>query len=93
MSNPYLHPDRLPPVPSGKGAKFHKSWFESIVARIEHTKPLGEGQSDYSSKGTGPIECRLRPGGDGVDILFNAKVATLNVCSNGAPSTITVFTK
>lgn len=88
----YSHPNRLPPVPEGKGAKFYKSWFQSVVARIEHTKPLGEGQMDYSSPATGPIECRLRAQ-DGVEIVFKGNVVTLNVCSNGQPSTITVYTR
>lgn len=92
MSNSYSHPDRLPPVPAGKGAKFHKSWFENVVARIEQLKPLGEGQGDYSSKATGPIECRLKEQ-DGVEIIFNAKTQLLNVCSNGQPATIAVYVK
>lgn len=88
----YSHPDRLLPVPRGKGAKFYKSWFESVIARIEHTKPLGEGQTDYSTPSTGPIECRLRPE-DGVEIVFKGNVVTLNVCSNGQPSIITVYAR
>lgn len=88
----YSHPNRLPPVPEGKGAKFYKSWFESVVARIEHIKPLGEGQTDYSSPATGPIECRLKSE-DGVEIIFNGRTEVLNVCSNGQPATITVYVK
>ena len=89
-NSPYQHPDRLPPVPEGKGAKFHKSWFESVIARIEHTKPLGEGQANYGQRALGPIDCRLKDS-DGVEIVFNAQRYTLNVCSNGSPSTIVVF--
>lgn len=86
----YSHPQRLPPVPEGKGAKFHKSWFESVIARVENIKPMGEGQADYGSAAIGPIECRIKSE-DRVEIVFKAKQHTLNVCSNGTPSTITVF--
>jgi|694.fasta_scaffold73379_3 hypothetical protein len=86
----YSHPQRLPPVPEGKGAKFHKSWFERVIARIENIKPVGEGQADYGSEASGPIECRIKSE-DGVEIIFKGQEYTVNVCNNGEISQIKLY--
>lgn len=86
----YSHPNRLPPVPEGKGAKFYKSWFESIIARIENIKPLGQGQADYSSEATGPIQCRIKSE-DGVEISWKGQEYIINICNQGTISQIKVY--
>lgn len=94
MSSYYTHPERLPQIERGQdgGVAFHVSWFENVIKRIEHTKPVAVGQSNNVQIGPTPIiQVVERPEGDGREIRFNAVTAVLNVCSNGTPGTITVF--
>lgn len=92
----YNHPERLPEIRrngENGGVAFHVSWFENVVKRIEHIKPVAVGQDNNTqAPGTAPIiEVVERPQGDGREIRFNATTATLNVCSNGNPDTITIL--
>ena len=59
-----------------------KSFFNKLIRRIEATKPLaGEGIT-------------ITEKDNGFEVSFGAvNVVTLNVCSNGTPSTITVLAK
>jgi hypothetical protein len=93
MSNYYNHPDRLPQIKRGKsgGAKFHLSWFENVVKRVEHIKPVAVGQDNNTQTGTPLIKVTDRPNGDGREITLNVATASLNVCSNGVPDSIVIL--
>lgn len=54
-------------------------FFNSLIRRIECTKPLAGSNISIAEKP------------DGVEIALNASTITLNVCSNGTPSTIVVY--
>jgi hypothetical protein len=54
-------------------------FFNSIIRRIECTKPLAGKNISIAEKP------------DGIQIILNANVVTLNVCSNGTPSTLVVL--
>jgi hypothetical protein len=96
MNNYYTHPQRLPPIKRGKnnGVAFHVSWFENVIKRIEHIKPVSVGMDNNTQQpNTTPlIEVFERPQGDGREIRFNAVTVALNVCSNGTPAEIVVLT-
>ena len=54
-------------------------FFNSLISRIECTKPLaGDGLTIIDKP-------------DGVEISVEMNKITLNVCSNGTPDTITVY--
>lgn len=54
-------------------------FFNSLINRIECTKPIPGGN----------ISIQQQP--DGIQVNFSGNVVTLNVCSNGTPSTLAVF--
>jgi hypothetical protein len=59
-----------------------KSFFNKLIRRIECTKPLAGSGITISEKE------------NGFEVSFGeVNVVTLNVCSNGTPSTITVLAK
>jgi hypothetical protein len=91
----YNHPERLDPIIRGGdgGIALAASWFENIVKRIEHIKPVAVGQSNGIQTGNDApvIEVVDREGGDGREIRLNVTKVTLNVCSNGVPATINVL--
>jgi len=65
-----------------------KSFFNKLIRRIECTKPLaGSGIAIKEQENGFEISSKLGAGGDGFTEI------TLNVCSNGTPSTITVLGK
>ena len=69
----------LAEIPSGK-IKMGKSFFENMRNRVETIRPVA---GDYIK-----VE---EEKGYGLKISGNFNVVTLNVCSNGAPTTIVVF--
>ena len=92
----YKHPDRLPEIEKGEdgGVAFALSWFENVVKRIEHIKPVAVGQSNNLQGNPAPIiYVKDREQGDGREIGLNGEFKTLNVCSNGVPATIQVLVK
>jgi len=71
---------QLPEKPLKLGANF----FRELVRRIETIVPVdGDGIKVIKPDGSAP----------GLKITLDAETITLNVCSNGTPSTIEVFTK
>ena len=58
-------------------------FFNSLINRIECTKPLG---------GEG-ITVTQEADGSGFTIKIGGQPLTLNVCSNGVPATIQVYVK
>lgn len=58
-------------------------FFNSLINRIECTKPLG---------GEG-ITVTQEADGSGFTIKLGGEIVTLNVCSNGVPATIDVYVK
>lgn len=92
----YNHPDRLPEIKRGDGGgvAFHVSFFENLVKRIEHIKPVAIGQSNNVQGNPTPIiYVKSRDDGDGREVGINAEYRTLNVCSNGTPSTLEVLVR
>lgn len=88
----YFHPQKLDAIPGGN-VKFPKKWFEKVVKRIEHIKPVQEG-GDNSSQNTNPlISCTPKAAGDGTEIKFNGSIVTLTVCVDGSPATLKVLTE
>lgn len=70
----------LSEIPSGK-IKMGKSFFENMRNRIETIRPeAGSHIKIENNKGYG------------VKISGNFNVVTLNVCSNGVPAELAVFT-
>jgi hypothetical protein len=91
--NYYFHPQRLDRIPSGS-VKFPKAWFENVIKRIEHTKPVPEGGDTSASPNRKPlIQCKLLPQGDGTEIVFNGDEVTLTVCVDGAPKELKFLTR
>lgn len=86
----YFHPQRLGPIPGGS-VKFPKKWFEKVVKRIEHTKPVQEGGGN--SPVVPLISCTQLAGGDGTEVKFNGDVVILTVCVDGSPATLRVLTE
>jgi hypothetical protein len=65
-----------------------KSFFNKLIRRIECTKPIaGSGITIKEQENGFEISGGIGGGGDGFSEV------TLNVCLNGAPSTITVLAK
>ena len=62
-----------------KNLKLSGGHFRRVVRRIECTVPL----AGYSIK--------TEETDDGIKLHLDAERVTLNVCSNGTPSTITVY--
>lgn len=62
-------------------------FFNSLIRRIECTKPLAGSGITISEK---PDGIQINASATGVDGYSDV---TLNVCSNGVPSTITVLAK
>lgn len=70
-----------PPLQELKGkSRLALGFFNSLINRIECTKPLA---------GRNLVVDQQNP--DGIVLSVNANVVTLNVCSNGTPSTLAVF--
>ena len=74
---------QLPEKPLALGANF----FREVVRRIETIVP--------TESETAVIKVRKPKDGasPGLEIHFAAKEVTLNVCSNGTPSTLTIYAK
>lgn len=70
----------LDEIPSGK-IKMGKSFFENMRNRVETIRPEA---GDYIK-----VE---KEKGYGLKISGNFNVVTLNVCSNGVPAELVVFT-
>jgi len=71
----------LDEIPSGK-IKMGKKFFENLRNRVETIKPVaGDNIKIENEKGYG------------LKISGNFTVVTLNVCSNGTPAELAVFTK
>jgi hypothetical protein len=69
-----------PPLRELKGrSRLALGFFNSLINRIECTKPL-PGNNVF-----------VRQYPDGIQVNVSANVVTLNVCSNGTPSTLAVF--
>ena len=62
-------------------------FFNSIIRRIECTKPIAGSNITIQEKSDGIV---INSTGGGGEISGN--LVTLNVCSNGIPSTIQVYT-
>jgi len=70
-----------PPLQELNGkSRLALGFFNSLINRIECTKPLA---------GRNLVVDQQNP--DGIVLSVNANVVTLNVCSNGTPSTLAVF--
>jgi len=65
-----------------------KSFFNKLIRRIECTKPIAGSGITIKEQENG---FEISGGGIGGDGEYSA--ITLNVCSNGTPSTITVLGK
>lgn len=72
---------QLDEIPRGK-IKMGKSFFENMRNRVETIRPVA---GDYIK-----VE---EEKGYGLKISGDFDVATLNVCSNGAPATLVVLTE
>jgi hypothetical protein len=71
---------REPPLKELAGnSRLALGFFNSLIRRIECTKPLAGDKISLTDKS------------DGVEISIKMKTITLNVCSNGTPDTITVY--
>jgi hypothetical protein len=66
-----------------------KEFYNKLIRRIECTKPLAGSGIAISEKENG-IEVSISGVGGGI---AGYSAITLNVCSNGTPSTIIVFGK
>lgn len=64
-------------------------FFNSLIRRIECTKPLAGAGVTISEK---PDGIEISTSGSAVDVA-GYKAVTLNVCSNGTPTTIVVLGK
>lgn len=91
----YNYPDRLPQVVRGGngGVGFSVSFFENLVKRIEHIKPVAVGQSGNVQIDEPIIKVTPREEGDGREIDINAQFVTFTVCSNGMPYSIDILCK
>jgi len=67
-----------------------KSFFNKLIRRIECTKPLAGDGITISEKENG---FEISGGSIGAGSFAGYSAITLNVCSNGTPSTIVVFGK
>jgi hypothetical protein len=68
-----------------------KEFFNKLIRRIECTKPLAGSGITISEKENG-FEISGGGGGDGTSVS-GYSATTLNVCSNGIPAQILVFSK
>lgn len=73
--------------------KFPKKWFEKVIKRIEHIKPVPEGGQSTANQKPPLISVTPLTGGDGTEIKFNGNIVTLTVCIDGSPGTLRVLTQ
>ena len=71
-----------PPLQELKGkSRLALGFFNSLIRRIECTKPLAGNNITIKQEDDGIV----------INSVFTPNVVTLNVCSNGVPTTILVY--
>lgn len=69
--------------PLAGASRLALGFFNSLINRIESIKPV---------KGTGVLVAQQANGSGFKISLDDSKIVTINVCSNGTPATIKVYT-